>query len=304
VTEPLLVLQRARIDAGGAVVFDGISVATRGDQVGLVGAWDPLFDWLGGRARLTSGSARIRGLEPHDALDGPRLGLALADTDLPDAWTALDYLIESAKLAGVSAHTAHASARSALAGVGFAHLEGRRIGTLTLAEKRVLSVAHAALGSPLALAVQAPLAGLDSQGAELVAEALMRAGAGRGLLVSVPAPAPVGAERALLDRLGEVLVLEAGVLIAHGSPDEALTNDARYAVTVTRLGTELSARLGEIGVTATLAQSASPSTRARLIVELGAGKTTDDLLDAALAVGAPIIELIPLEAGSKDAASR
>jgi hypothetical protein len=57
-------------------------------------------------------------------------------------------------------------------------------------------------------------------------------------------------------------------------------------------------------VNATLAQSASPSTRARLIVELGAGKTTDDLLDAALAVGAPIIELIPLEAGPKDSASR
>jgi hypothetical protein len=124
------------------------------------------------------------------------------------------------------------------------------------------------------------------------------------LLASVSSPVPLGAERALLDRTGEVLVLEAGVLVAQGSPEQALRPDSRLSVTVTRRGSELLARLGEIGWVATLAPGHENASFARLVVEIAAGGSTDDLLGAALAVGAPIVELLPLGAAPEGSARK
>lgn len=289
---PLLSLERARIDADGAVLLDGLTLRSQGDQLGLVGDWQPLFAVFGGGARVASGSVRVRGLHPLSAVRQAQVGFAPADPPLPEAWTARDYLAQSAELAGLSPRVARAEARWALAELGLAHLELRRLGTLTVAEKRAVVVAHALLARPGVLVLEAPLARLDHRSAEQLDEALMRAANGRSLIASVPLVAPVGAERALLDRLGEVAVLEAGMLVAHGAPESALGSGTRYAVTVTRQGAELASRLGEQGMTAALAPGESG--RARLVVELGPGATTDELLDAALAVGAPIIELVPL----------
>lgn len=299
-TEALLHCDRARIDAGGAPLIEGLSVTTTGNQVGLVGNFQPLFQLLAGRARVVSGAVRIRGRDPRAAVRECKLGLALADAVLPDAWTALEYLAQSAELAGLRRGEARPAARSALGALGLPHLEARRLATLTLAEKRALLIAHTTLGAPDAIALEAPLEGLDSRGAELVVEAIHRAGASRGVLASVPAPQPLGAERALLDRMDEVLVLEAGLLVAHGSAADALRADTRCALTVTRRGSELVARLTETGYAARLLPGTEGRTHARLIVEISAGQSTDELLDAALAVGAPVVELTPMAAARGD----
>jgi ABC-type multidrug transport system ATPase subunit len=293
----LLELEQARIDCGGAVLIDGLTLSANGESLGLVGAWEPLFALLAGRARLVSGSARIRGSELGRSVADGRIGLALAEVTLPEAWTALAYLEQSAELAGIARRQTRSAARRALAELELAHLESRRISTLTAAEKRALLIAHATLGAPEVLAIEAPLSGLDARSEALVSEVLGRAWQGRSLIVSVPEAVPIGAGRALLDRVSELLVLEAGTLIARGPASEAIREQARYSVTVTRLASELVERLAELGVAATLTPPAASGTR--LIVELGAEHTTDDLLGAALAVGAPIIELLPYETGAQ-----
>jgi ABC-type multidrug transport system ATPase subunit len=285
----LLELEQARTDSGGAVLIDGLTLASTGDSVCLVGSWEPLFLLLEGRASVASGSVRIAGLDPRRGVRDGRIGLALAGAPLPEAWTAAAYLEQSAELAGIRPRAAKQAARAALSAIGLSHLETRRIATLTAAERRALAIAHATIGTPEVLAIEAPLAELDARSEALIGEVLARAAEGKRLLVSVAAPQPVGAERALLDRVAELFVLQAGVLVGRGSAAEAIRGDCRYGVLVTRRAPELAARLAEIGMTATLSGS-------RLVVELGDEHSTDDLLDASIALGAPIVELLPLEA--------
>ena len=74
--EPLLVLERARILAGGAV---GEALTARGGvtRVTLIGAVRPIFRLLARDATLASGVARLAGVPLHEAVfdggRGPRL---------------------------------------------------------------------------------------------------------------------------------------------------------------------------------------------------------------------------------------
>lgn len=289
----LLALASARIDVGGAALIDGVSFETQSDNVGLVGGFDALFALAAGRGHLASGRVTIRGQHPWRAVRDGHVGLALADAVLPESWTALAYLEQSAELLGLSARSARAQARAALARTGLPHLESRRIATLTMAERRALLIAHTTLGGPDVLLLEAPLSRLDTQGEAFVSAVLELAAASCSVIASVPAATPIGGERALLERLGEVVVMEAGAIVAQGSPATAIPSGSRYSLTVTRLGKELAQRLVELGLSATITTERPEG--ARLIVDLGQGASTDDLLDAALAVGAPVVELMPLE---------
>ncbi|MEB2324914.1 MAG: hypothetical protein OZ921_20540, partial [Sorangiineae bacterium] len=73
---PLLLLDAARIDAGGAVLLDGVSCGSSAPELGLVGAWSPLFALLGGQATLASGRAEIGGAPARLAASSGRVGLA------------------------------------------------------------------------------------------------------------------------------------------------------------------------------------------------------------------------------------
>lgn len=286
----LLGSHEARIDVRGAVLLDGLTFESRGDALGLVGGWEPLFALAAGRAQLAAGTLAIRGVHPQHGVRDGRIGLALAEITFPEGWNALDWLVQSAELAGIRRRLARQTASSALAALGLAHYQTRRISTLTGAERRALAIAHATLTSPEVLLLETPFEALDERSQALVAEVIQRAAHGRALIASTQALPAVGAERALFEQLGDVAVIEAGSLIASGSLAEALPARSRYAVSVLRHGPELAARLSELGLSVTaLAERADGS---RLFVELGDSHTTDDLLDAALAADAPIVELV------------
>ncbi len=298
---PLLLCDGARIDAAGGALLEGLSCVGSGSRIALVGAWAPLFALLGREAQLAAGRVEIDGSEAARATALGVVGLARPGRGLPAKWTVARYLAESARLLGLSARDSRRSAHAALEALGLSALGPRTLARLDAVERRALFITHATLGAPRVLALEAPFDGLDPASQERLLPLVDRASAGRQLLWSVADPAPTGAARGLLERMDEVLVLEAGSLVAQGPPAHALSPGQRYLVTVAHGAAELSGQLEArgLGVQAAGAggralpfNAAEPS--ARLIVDLGADATPNDVLAAALELSVPVLELVPL----------
>ena len=160
--EPLLVLERARILAGGAV---GEPLTARGGatRVTLVGAVRPIFRLLARDATLASGDARLAGVPLHEAVSTGVAGLALCDPPLPGDWTPERYLLESARLAGFREAEARREVDQAVTRFELGAYARRRFADSYVAVKRVVLLAHATLGSPSVICAETPLAELDPE---------------------------------------------------------------------------------------------------------------------------------------------
>jgi len=291
---PLLSCDGARIDAGGVALLQGLSCVGAGNGLGLVGAWAPLFALIGREAELGAGRVEVDGTDARRATALGVVGLARHEPGMPPGWSATRYLTESARLLGLSMRQSRHAAHDALDTLGLAALGQRSLARLDAVERRALLIAHATLGAPRVLALEGPLDGLDPAAVARLLPLVDRAAAGRRLLWSAADPAPTGAARGLLDRMDEVLVLEAGSLVAEGPPGHALAPSTRYLVTVARGACELTGQLEARGLDVHAAGDDAPSTAARLIVELGADSTPNDVLSAALELSIPVLELVPL----------
>ena len=298
--EPLLVLNRARILAGGAV-GEALTAAGGTARLTLVGNVRPLFRLLARDATLESGEARLLGVPLRDAVARGVAGLALSDPPLPAEWTPERYLLESARLSGLGESEARREAESSIAKFELGTYARRRFADTALAVKRIVLLAHATLGSPAVLCVEAPLANLDPSTLPYVGAALDRASSGRRLLASVTSA--TDAERVLVDRADWVVVTQGGRFVREGPPHQAFSASSRYAATVTRAADAFLAALAERGVRATPADVAPallgfvPENAAevrRVLVELPDGASPDEIVRAAHRAGAPLVELSPL----------
>jgi ABC-type multidrug transport system ATPase subunit len=290
-------------------LVEGLSCVAHGDRVGLVGDASALFAVLGGRASVVAGRVLVAGHAAETAVGSGVVGLLGRSPCLPETWTVDQYLIEAERLSGASRGAARDSARRALETLSLAHLWGRRLGTLTAAERRLVGLALALSDEPPVVAVEDPVSDLDDRGVELVAGALEHATRGRRLVLSTASLPGLGAERALFDG-ADVVVLIAGGAVVRQGPFEALTRPGTsYLVSVTRRGRELMARLAAAGADvvdagAGAASAADPTAAAtggsRLFVDLPAHADTRAIVQAALEVEAPIVGLVPLSTSSPD----
>jgi ABC-type multidrug transport system ATPase subunit len=307
---PLLSCESARIDVSGGPDIDGLNGESAGASVGLVGPWGPLFSVLARQRRVRAGRIRVGGHDAEAAVANGAVGLALFQPGLPRRWSVSQYLKASARLAGLSERVAEAEARSALERCQVSWLAGAKLGDLPPVHERLVVVLHATLGSPPILALETPLSGLDEGSQRQLAEAIGRAGAGRRLLQSVAEASPGSVERMVLDGFEEVWLLGPGGVLARGSAAEVLAAANRYLVVVTREARRLASVLVETGAQASLSdperpasgepggQTAADARGGRLIVDLGPEQTPDVIVEAALAANSPIVEMLPLVAGS------
>jgi ABC-type multidrug transport system ATPase subunit len=296
--EPLLVLDRARILAGGAV---GEALTARGGamRLTLVGSVRPLFRLLARDATLESGEARLAGAPLRDAVLSGAAGLSLADPPLPAEWTPERYLLESARLAGLRERDARRETDALLVRFELTESARRRLGDLFVAVKRVVLLAHATIGAPSVLCVEAPLSNLDPNAGAYVGAALERAASERRLVASVTGIE--GGQRSLVERADWVVVVQGGRVVREGTAELALAPSPRYAATVTREAEAFLRALAERGVRATPADVApallgfvprdTASTR-RVLVELPDGMSPDEIVRAAHRTGAPLVELV------------
>jgi ABC-2 type transport system ATP-binding protein len=302
----LLELEAARIDVDAAPLLEGVSARAEGGLVGLVGDWSALFALLGSRGRLAAGSARIAGHDATSAVADGVLGTVPLSPLLPARWTVNKYLVEGARLAGLSKRDAKDRTSADLASLALAHLSSRRIETLTPAEKRAVSLVLALADTPAVLAVEDIDAGLDDRAETVFVDLVERAARGRSLLVSSRLTSRTGPTRALFERADSVLVLEAGTLVAAGKLADSLPAEASYLVSVTGHAAELAERLTARGLAVQVAGGAggfaaldaevlaAKGGAARFRIRLSEGASTRTILDAALEVEAPVVELRPL----------
>jgi ABC-type multidrug transport system ATPase subunit len=284
-----------RIDVDGAALIDGLSCHAAHDRVGLVGAWEPLFRYLTGRATLARGSCTLLGMDAREAVQSARVGVACCDVPLPPHWSAAEYLERGAELAGRGARQARAVTRGCLEQLGIAALAARRLSSLSLPERRAVSVAQAAVTGPEALLVEAPLAELDENAQAFVVAVLQRAAVDRRLVCSVRTAPAAGVERGLLDSMQTVLILESGRLLAEGPPAELLSAGAVYRVSALGDAARFTAELERRGCRI-FAMADAPTPNARLLVILPDGAAPNAILDAALDVDAAVIEMVPDQA--------
>jgi len=296
---PLLTLDGARIESTGTV-SEPLTCRGGAERLVLVGNFRPLFRLLAGDARLGSGAAELAGGPLTSAVRSGSAGLALLDPPLVAGWTLERYLLESARLAGFAEADAKRTIEASLTYFELAGLRRVRLETLFPPMRRAALLAHATLGAPVVLCAEAPLSDLDAEGQAYVARALERAAYGRRLLVSVPTLLPEGAERALVNGADWVVEEHAGRIVREGPRLEPVTR--RYYATVTRSGASFLAALAARGF------SAHPTPHAplrpdaefptadgplRVVIELPRAATASEVLLAAHAAGAPVVELSP-----------
>ncbi len=317
----LLRLDGARIDApGDGPLAEALTAEAAGPRVGLVGGWAPLFRALVREARVVAGRAEVLGVPAELAVARGALGVALAAAPLPPGWRGSDYVLESARLAGLG-RGAGAAARGTLARLGLERMARRPVRALSPVERRALLVAHAIVNDPPALAVEDPLDGLDPGAAASLRVVLERASQGRSLLVSSRAAADA-TTAALLESCTQILVRGPRGDVTPGvSGDFPARGGARWTVSVldgaARLASALVAqgipleeeRLLDEQVLALAARHDGPTAGSdgggegreaergpggRLVGRARTDDTIDLLVRSAHEVGAPIVELAPL----------
>jgi ABC-2 type transport system ATP-binding protein len=293
VTAPLLRCSDARIDSHGSVLLDALTFEADGARIGLLGAFGPLFRLFSKSAELSRGSVDVLGCPAASAASRNQIGLAALDPVLPEPWAVGEYLAASAGLLGLSKRTAVRSGLEALDLVGAGNLAKRKIATLSGVERRVVVVAHAVVGQPPAIFVDRPLAGLSEDAAGDLQNALELASHGRRFIVSVETPAGVGPELNLLSAMDRVVVMEGSAVVAVGPPAEALQPSRRCVVFTARHAPALVNLLVERGLRVERVEDAAAEA-GRLVVHLPEGATAMTIVDAALEVEAPLLELVPV----------
>jgi hypothetical protein len=203
---PLLSLTSARVVAGPVVLSSDLSLSLPAPRAFLVGDAEPILGPLFGRARLESGEFLVLG-EPLGSLRPGFLGLAPLELPMPPEMSPVAYVRWSARLAGLAPAEAEEMARGACHAVGMGSWAVQIPGPRDVVLRRLTVLAHAIVASPALLVVEAPLVGLDAQGASYVVEALGRIAEGRCLILSSTRPLPGSPEETLLKRLGGLVDL-------------------------------------------------------------------------------------------------
>jgi ABC-type multidrug transport system ATPase subunit len=295
-----LLLAGACIAAGG-VTSEPLTARGGVRHLSLVGDFRPLFRLLTRDATLVAGRAELVGIPAAEA--GGTVGVALSDPPLVPEWTPERYLTESARLLGLSERDARLEVEAAFAALSLGAFARHRLGVLEMPLRRAVLFAHAVLGAPDVVCVEAPFVDLERGAQAEVAAYLERATSGRRLIVSARSLPGEGPERALLGRADWVIVESHGRVANEGPPSRVLAGGRRYVATVTRAGDAFVAALTARGVTvregSVTRVPAPPDAHpgadpVEVALELPSGGSPNDVVLAARSVGAPLIELVPV----------
>lgn len=319
--EPLLQAREARIAVDDVVAMDGLTFDAQGDRVLLIGEVTELVavltgvplaararrevsEELPGEARVVGGSLRVAGTSvaggghlaakrggsaggDDAAQRGVTCGAAPLDPPLPADWTAEHYVAWSARLAGASARAAFDLAGPALSRVGLGALRRRVLGALAVPERRALLLAQAIVTSPEILIAESPLSGLEGSAFDFVLAAVAAATEGRRAILSGARLDPGAPESVLSRAASHIVVLLAGEVALEGAPSDLFSAATIFGLTVRSNAEPFRTELASRGITL----RGGPL---RFSAALPEGVSSTDILAAAKAANAALVELIPL----------
>ena len=285
---PVLVATSLRVDVGGLPAIDGLTLATTGNCVLVLGAASALFEAAAGLRAPVRGEIRVEGASPRTAVSGGIAACAPLDPPMPPAWTVLQYVTWSARLAGHPKGTARDMAAQALERVHLARVAGTKLGGVAPETRRGTVLAAALATGARTLLLEDPLPGLPSEAARPFARVVARAlddhraviFAGRMPLES---PLALGAD--------EALVIDGAVVSAQGAPGELAARERTVALRVHGDVAAFARAVDARGGRAQVTTGAPPPVHVR--VELGP-LAARDLLRIAGECQAVVVELRPL----------
>jgi ABC-2 type transport system ATP-binding protein len=283
VTAALLELIRARIDLDGVPVVDGLSLATTGDKLIVLGGPRALFEAASGVRAASHGEVRVRGVSARRAARGGNVAGAPGSPPFPPKWTARDYVRWSARVTGHGKRDASALAEQAMSLLKMPSLSEPLVNA-SVHVRRAVSIASALATGAEAIFLEEPLAGLPEEAGRHFARIVLRALEGRSWIVfaaRLPLESPFAMDA------DEAAIVSSRGLLAQGAPAELAARERAYALRLlgkverfARLATEKGARVSGSG--------------SDLTVDLGDGLVVSDLLRVAKEAEVTVLELEPL----------
>jgi ABC-type multidrug transport system ATPase subunit len=285
---PLLAATGLRVDVGGTPALDGLTLATTGERVLVLGAARALFEAAAGLRAPSRGEVRVEGAEPRAATSGGVAACAPMDPPMPPAWTVLQYVTWSARLAGHPRATARGLADEAVERMQLGRVAGTRLGAAAPAFRRGTVLAAALATGARTLLVEDPLSGLPYEAARPFARVVARA---LGELRAVVFAGRLPLESPLALVADEALVIDGSEVSTQGAPAEVAASERTLALRV-HGDVEAFARGVEAGGgRAQVTVGAPPPVHVR--VELGP-LAARDLVRIAAESHATVVELRPL----------
>jgi ABC-type branched-subunit amino acid transport system ATPase component len=237
------------VDYGGVRALDGVSVSVApGTIVGLIGAngsgKTTLLDVISGQTRPGAGSVSLDGLDLADHLpeDRAKLGLIRSFQDCrlyaeltveetllvaEDARSHVGVLASALRLPRFNRaeRTKRESVDAALAALGLDRFRNNVIGELSTGTRRIVDLATIVTARPRLLLLDEPTAGIAQRESEAFGPLLRRLHEVTGATICL-VEHDVPLTCSLCDRL---VVMEAGRVVAEGTPTEVLANPVAVA---------------------------------------------------------------------------
>jgi ABC-2 type transport system ATP-binding protein len=211
-----------RFGYGGGEVLHDLSFAIRpGEVTGLLGpngaGKSTLLRILVGILEARTGTVDVLGLRlPADAFQLKSIvGYVPEAAELYETLSALEFLEFCGRLHGIDETPLQKRIEALLDGFGLIDERHQRLGAYSKGMRQKVLIAAALLHNPTLIVLDEPLSGLDTDAAVLV-KRLLSALAGEGRTVLYSSHVLDVVERVC----ARVLILDKGILIADGSPDE------------------------------------------------------------------------------------
>lgn len=285
----LLACEDLRVDDAGVPAVEGLSFRALGPRALVLGAPRALFAAAAGTRAVVRGTLTVAGVPADRAA---REGLVVAcprDAKVPPTWTALEYLVWSARLAGHARRVARTRAESALERTLLGFATKQRIDRLPLAARRALEFGAALARGAGVVLLEDPLDGLPEETAEAHARIMMDAlePADGQLVVFAPR---VRVTSTLMARASHVAVVDGNEAL-DGTPAIIAARASSYALRAEGSPEAVAALTAHVEARGGSLRPAGPS---RLTLDLGPTLTTAELLAAAIDEDVLVVEIRPL----------
>jgi ABC-type multidrug transport system ATPase subunit len=240
-----------------------------------------------GELYVVGGTLLLAGKSVAEAAHVAIMGAATLDPPLPPRWTVQEYVEWGARLAGAPRGEARELAAAALERTKLVTARRKMTGALSLPERRALVLTQGIVAGPVVLVAEAPLRGLEGAAAAFVLQALTAAVEGRRAVLSVSRLDAASAEGALARSASHLMMLAGGEVALEGPPGELFAGARVYALTVRNNAESLRAELSARGIEL----RGGP---VHFSAALSAGITTREILAAARAAQAAVVEMVPV----------
>jgi ABC-type multidrug transport system ATPase subunit len=276
------------VDVGGIPAVDGLSMASTGDHLLVLGAARALFETAAGLRASARGELLVADRDPLEAVRAGSLAGASLDPPLPSSWTIRRYVTWSARLAGHRAATSSELADEAIDRLKLGTAADDALGKVAAAARRGTVIAAALATGAAVLLIEDPIAGLPADVGRPFARIVVRALADRRTAffaprVSLDSPFALAAD--------EAIVVDGSQVVAQGDPAELAAGEGTFLVRV--VGDAEAFVEAMTGQGGRLLGDGAARARACLTIDLGALSTLD-VLRIAEASHAVVVELRPL----------